>query len=92
MSVVQVKYPESYEAGGTLRVKSEGLLDKRMGTTDKRDRCETCDGSMIECPGHFGHIELTKPIFHIGFMNIVMKVLWCVCHHCSKLLLDTVHS
>jgi DNA-directed RNA polymerase II subunit RPB1 len=21
---------------------------------------------MAECPGHFGHIELARPVFHIG--------------------------
>eukprot|EP00027_Filamoeba_sp_ATCC50430_P000934 CAMPEP_0168554826 /NCGR_PEP_ID=MMETSP0413-20121227/7995_1 /TAXON_ID=136452 /ORGANISM="Filamoeba nolandi, Strain NC-AS-23-1" /LENGTH=1668 /DNA_ID=CAMNT_0008585609 /DNA_START=242 /DNA_END=5249 /DNA_ORIENTATION=- len=44
---------------------------------------------MSECPGHFGHLELARPVFHIGFINVVMKVLKCVCFHCSKLLTDT---
>lgn len=45
---------------------------------------------MTECPGHFGHIELAKPVFHVGFLVKTMKVLRCVCFFCSKLLVDSV--
>lgn len=45
---------------------------------------------MTECPGHFGHIELAKPVFHVGFITKIMKVLRCVCFFCSKLLVDSV--
>jgi len=43
---------------------------------------------MNDCPGHFGHIELAKPVFHIGFFNKTLRILRCVCYHCSKLLVD----
>eukprot|EP00061_Rhincodon_typus_P018568 g47789.t1 len=46
-------------------------------------------GNMTECPGHFGHIELAKPVFHVGFLTKTMKVLRCVCFFCSKLLVDS---
>lgn len=45
---------------------------------------------MTECPGHFGHIELAKPVFHVGFISKIMKVMRCVCFFCSKLLVDAV--
>lgn len=61
-----------------------------MGSIDRNINCESCNGNYIDCPGHFGHIELTKPVFHIGFISTVMKVLRCVCFHCSKLLTDEV--
>lgn len=47
-------------------------------------------GNMTECPGHFGHIDLAKPVFHVGFISKIMKVLRCVCFFCSKLLVDSV--
>lgn len=47
---------------------------------------------MTECPGHFGHIELAKPVFHVGFVTKIMKVLRCVCFFCSKLLVDAVRQ
>jgi DNA-directed RNA polymerase II subunit RPB1 len=43
---------------------------------------------MSECPGHFGHIELARPIFHPGFMKTVKKILECVCTNCGKLKVD----
>jgi len=39
----------------------------------------------MECPGHFGHIELAKPMFHYGYIKTIVKVLRCICIHCSKL-------
>jgi len=89
MSVEEIQFPETYEYGQTARPKAKGLLDLKMGTIDKLLRCESCDGNMSECPGHFGHIELAKPVFHIGFLTVVLKILRCVCFHCSKVLVDT---
>ncbi|KAL0450353.1 UNVERIFIED_CONTAM: DNA-directed RNA polymerase II subunit RPB1 [Sesamum latifolium] len=44
--------------------------------------------NMADCPGHFGHLELAKPMFHIGFMKTVLSILRCVCFNCSKILAD----
>lgn len=41
-------------------------MDPRMGTIDRNFKCQTCGEGMSECSGHFGHIELARPIFHIG--------------------------
>ncbi|KAH3680951.1 hypothetical protein WICMUC_000094 [Wickerhamomyces mucosus] len=65
-----------------------GLNDPRLGSIDRNFKCQTCGEDMNECPGHFGHIELAKPVFHIGFINKIKKVTECVCMHCGKLLLD----
>ncbi|XP_069180838.1 DNA-directed RNA polymerase II subunit RPB1-like [Procambarus clarkii] len=43
---------------------------------------------MTDCPGHFGHLELAKPVFHVGFLTKTMKILRCVCFYCSKLLFN----
>ncbi|ANB15624.1 DNA-directed RNA polymerase II core subunit RPO21 [Sugiyamaella lignohabitans] len=43
---------------------------------------------MSDCQGHFGHIELAKPVFHIGFITKIKKILESVCYHCGKLKLD----
>jgi len=45
---------------------------------------------MSECPGHFGHIELAKPVYHPGFIKKVKKLLEMVCHSCGKVKLDRV--
>ena len=46
--------------------KMGGLADPRLGTIDRNYKCQTCGEGMAECPGHFGHIELARPVFHIG--------------------------
>ncbi|CAM9431387.1 unnamed protein product [Chrysoparadoxa australica] len=81
-----------------------GVNDPRMGTFDATSRCKTCDctykgadgfggGGLVgtqlnDCPGHFGHIELAKPVYHVGFIDTVLKILRCVCFHCSRIRLD----
>ena len=89
MSVTEggIKYSETTEGG---RPKLGGLMDPRQGVVDRMSRCQTCAGNMTECPGHFGHIELAKPVYHIGFLTKTMKILRCVCFFCSKLLVAVV--
>ena len=82
-----IKYSEVMEGG---RPKLGGLMDPRQGAVDRMSRCQTCAGNMTECPGHFGHIELAKPCYHIGFMTKIVKLLRCVCFYCSKMLVDAV--
>lgn len=68
----------------------DGLSDPLMGPLERMNRCTTCNCLMNDCPGHFGRLELEKPVFHVKFLTTIMKVLNCVCCHCSKLLFDTV--
>ncbi|KAL3525220.1 hypothetical protein ACH5RR_013592 [Cinchona calisaya] len=85
MSVVNVEHAEATEKG---KPKIGGLNDPRLGTIDRSMRCETCMTNVAECPGHFGHLELAKPMFHIGFIKTVLNIMRCVCFNCSKILAD----
>lgn len=78
--------------GTVLNGKPEiaGLSDVRMGVVDKAGKCSTDGASLLECPGYFGHIELAKPMFHIGFFTTVIKVLRCVSFEGSKLMVEKV--
>ncbi|RVX16796.1 DNA-directed RNA polymerase II subunit 1 [Vitis vinifera] len=87
MSVVEIDQSETMERG---KPKRGGLADPRLGAMGKTQKCDTCMGSMAECPGHFGHLELAKPMFHTGFMRTVLTVLRCVCFSCSRILSDEV--
>ncbi|XP_014483548.1 PREDICTED: DNA-directed RNA polymerase II subunit RPB1 [Dinoponera quadriceps] len=80
-----IRFPETMEGG---RPKLGGLMDPRQGVIDRNSRCQTCAGNMTECPGHFGHIDLAKPVFHVGFLTKTIKILRCVCFYCSKLLVS----
>jgi len=65
-----------------------GLYDLKMGSIDSNVICETCQQKSSLCPGHFGYIEMAAPVFHMHFMNRILKLLKCICFRCSSLLLD----
>ena len=76
-----------YEGG---KPKAGGLSDPRLGTMDRAAKCTTDGAGVQDSPGYFGHIELAKPVYHIGFLTTVVKALRCVSYHSSKILLDKV--
>lgn len=80
-----IKYAETMADG---KYKMQGLMDPRQGTMDKNQKCQTCSENITNCSGHFGHIELALPVFHIGFLPKTIKVLKCVCFFCSRLLVN----
>lgn len=84
-SVVEVTKNEIFV--GTEPVPN-GLFDPRMGVIDHNKYCQTCNQKNTFCPGHFGHVQLGKPVFYIQFVKTVEKILKCVCFRCSKLLAD----
>lgn len=88
-SVVKVEVSQTYEKG---KPKPGGLSDLKMGTLDRTLKCETDGAGVQDSPGYFGHIELAKPMYHIGFISTVVKVLRCVSFHSSKLLCSAVSS
>lgn len=83
LSVVKVTNHQTYEKG---KPKMDGLSDARMGTVDRTFCCETCGCDVQNCPGHPGHIDLVSPVYHIGFLQILVKVLRCISFYCSKLV------
>ncbi len=66
--------------------KKGGLIDQRMGVTSNELECTTCGLSTNYCVGHFGHMDLSEPVFHMGFYEYVISILRCVCIKCSKIL------
>lgn len=67
--------------------KKNGLLDPRLGSYTHDHDCATCGLNNVYCVGHFGHIALSEPIFHIGYLKkYLLKILGCICIRCSKLL------
>ena len=65
---------------------TNGINDDRMGTMAQELRCKTCVGGQVDCPGHFGHIALAKPVYHANMLDYIRKVLRCVCFGCGNLL------
>ncbi|KAH3669374.1 hypothetical protein OGAPHI_001495 [Ogataea philodendri] len=65
-----------------------GALDTRMGISSKSGECTTCRGTLNTCHGHFGHIKLALPVFHVGYFKSTIQVLQTICKSCSAVLLD----
>ena len=82
-NTVGIDIAELYDG---LEPKRGGLIDTRMGSTNNHIDCTTCGLNTTYCVGHFGHIELAEPVFHMGYVEYVKKILSCVCLKCSKLL------
>lgn len=79
-----IEIPDLYD---NMEPKRGGLIDTRLGTTINSLECATCGFDSANCIGHFGHIDLAEPAFHLGFLQTMKKILSCVCLKCSKLLI-----
>jgi DNA-directed RNA polymerase II subunit RPB1 len=87
-SVVEITSQTPYEGN---EPKIGGLFDPRMGVLDNGKVCRTCGQTNHACPGHFGHYRLTRPVYYIQFLPMIMNVLKCICIRCSKLRIDKEH-
>ncbi|MGV8176934.1 MAG: hypothetical protein ACP5NX_03985, partial [Candidatus Bilamarchaeaceae archaeon] len=88
MSAAKVTVPDTYDDDGYPI--DGGLIDTRLGTVEPGLRCKTCGGRVKECPGHFGHIELVRPVLHVEFAKHIYYILKSTCPHCKRLLSDNV--
>ena len=66
---------------------ANGVLDPRLGVSDKVGTCATCKLKLADCAGHFGYIKLALPCFHIGYFKHTLNLLQCICKSCSRVLL-----
>jgi len=91
-SVVEVSDRNVYDLGSTPGAKRSvthnGPLDPRLGTSSKAGTCDQCGEDLKSCNGHFGHVKLALPAYHIGYFKKIIDVLQIICKDCSKLLLD----
>ena len=86
MSAVKVITADTYDDEN--RPYERGLMDLRMGVIEPGLRCKTCGCNSTDCPGHFGHIELARPVIHVGFIKDIKMLLECTCSSCGRLMLN----
>src|SRR3989344_817442 len=86
MAAVKLVTPELYDKEGYPV--DGGLMDIRLGVIDPGLRCKTCGSKLKECTGHFGHIELARPIIHVKYVKQIMDVLRATCSECNRILID----
>jgi DNA-directed RNA polymerase subunit A' len=85
MSFAKVVTPELYDREGYPV--DGGLMDLRMGVIDPGLKCKTCNLRLKECPGHFGYIELARPVVHIKFVPIILNLLRSTCSDTGRVLI-----
>ncbi|QJU69587.1 DNA-dependent RNA polymerase II largest subunit [Red-eared slider ranavirus] len=67
-----------------IKAETGSVYDPRMGSAGADDEdalCPTCENTGRECPGHFGHIELAKPV--VLFYKETVAWLKRCCHVCG---------
>ncbi|MGC9310441.1 MAG: DNA-directed RNA polymerase subunit A', partial [Candidatus Aenigmatarchaeota archaeon] len=82
LSCVEITRPELYDADGYPV--EHGIVDPRMGVVDPGVICRTCGARLGDCMGHFGHIELIKPVVHPVFAPKIYTLLQAICPKCSR--------
>ena len=86
MAVAKIVTPELYDKEGYPV--DGGLMDIRLGVIDPGLKCRTCGSKLKECIGHFGYIELARPVIHVKFVEIIHMLLQCTCRECGHALLQ----
>jgi len=83
-SVVEVTTDKTYQSGQPV---PNGVFDSRFGVIENGKVCPTCKQTNQLCPGHFGHIELARPMYLYQFFDTVEKLCNVICLNCSKPIL-----
>jgi DNA-directed RNA polymerase subunit A' len=84
IAVAKIITPELYDREGYPV--DGGLMDIRMGVIDPGLRCKTCGQKLKECPGHFGFMDLARPVLHINYISTILDLLRINCKDCGRLL------
>ncbi len=85
MSVAKLIVPDTYNEDGYPI--DGGLVDQRLGVIDPGLKCKTCGGRAKSCTGHFGHLELIRPVIHPEFAKSIYFMLQSTCESCHRILL-----
>ncbi|KUO39785.1 MAG: DNA-directed RNA polymerase subunit A' [Hadesarchaea archaeon DG-33-1] len=86
ISVTRIVTADTYDEDGYPI--ERGLMDPRLGVVDPGLRCRTCGGRAGRCQGHFGHVELARPVIHEGYVGMVYDCIRATCRKCGRILLS----
>ncbi|MDO8661471.1 MAG: DNA-directed RNA polymerase subunit A', partial [Candidatus Woesearchaeota archaeon] len=84
MASAKIVTPELYDKEGYPV--DGGLMDIRLGVIDPGLRCKTCGSKLKECIGHFGYVELARPVVHLKFVPVIYLILKSTCKDCGRIL------
>lgn len=83
IAVMRIETSELYDEEGFPI--PGGLMDRRLGSIEPGTVCQTCGNRAINCPGHFGYIELARPVIHPEFSLHIANILKATCRRCGRL-------
>lgn len=86
MSAVEITRADTYDKDGYPI--ERGLMDPHLGIISPGLRCKTCGQTMKGCPGHFGSLELIRPVIHPKFGDKLYNILASTCQECGRILLE----
>lgn len=86
LSHVQCVSKNLYQRDSLHKAVPYGVLDNRLGTSQKDKKCETCGKGLADCVGHYGVVDLELPVFHVGYFRATQNILHCVCKTCGRSL------
>lgn len=82
MAAIKIDHAELYDPDGYPI--DGGLTDLHLGVVDPGLRCRTCGGTIGQCLGHFGYLELIKPVVHPLYGKKIYMILRDICRKCSR--------
>ena len=85
MAKAKVVTPELYDKEGYPV--DGGLMDVRLGVIDPGLRCKTDGQRLKESFGHFGYMELARPVIHVSFVSVILDLLRSTCKSCGRILI-----
>ncbi|MFB6076751.1 MAG: DNA-directed RNA polymerase subunit A', partial [Candidatus Nanohaloarchaea archaeon] len=85
LSVKRITKADVYDSDGYPV--EDGVMDPELGVIDPGMKCRTCGGRMKECPGHFGHIDLAKPVVNVLHVKKIRNLLRFTCRECQASLI-----
>ena len=84
-SVVEVTTDKTYQSNQPV---PNGVFDSRFGVIENGKVCPTCKQTNQFCPGHFGHIQMARPVYLYQFFDVIEKLANVICLSCSNPLSD----
>ena len=85
MAVKEITKTDVYDADGYPV--EDGVMDSHLGVIDPGMVCATCGGRAKDCKGHFGYIELAKPVVHVLYVKKIRSLLRFTCSKCQASLI-----
>ncbi|MFQ6009674.1 MAG: DNA-directed RNA polymerase subunit A' [Candidatus Aenigmatarchaeota archaeon] len=80
----EITRPELYDNDG-FPIEG-GVMDPRLGIIDPGLRCRTCGQTIGNCFGHFGYVELVRPVIHVLYSKLIYRILRVMCNECSRII------